>query len=177
MLYLKSNFQMHWRQHVKRWWLVFSFDFATSQRSQDLMLAIRGLHIFAACQNGTERGNKFIQNITKAQLISPCETIFRGINKHYESPLSFPTESSPHIATRVGRLGRRWLCKYASEVGCSWGQKTENSVIKTLHIFCHRNFSDKGYANMHQKWNAVEVKSVKKSCVTKMFHNFYHSLL
>ena len=106
------------------------------------MLAIRGLHIFAACQNSTARGNKFIQNITKTQLISPNETILRGINKHYESPLSFPTERALHTLQRV-------LAAWA----------------------------DEGYANMHQKWSAVEVKRVKTSYFTKMFHNFYHSLL
>ena len=47
-------------------------------------------------------------------------------------------ESSLDIATRVGRLGRRGLCKYASEVGSRGGQKPENSVTKNIHNYWHQ---------------------------------------
>ena len=89
------------------------------------MLAIRGLHIFAACQNSTARGDKFIQNITKTQLISPGETILRGINKHYESPLSFPTERALHTLQRV-------LAAWADEGYANMHQKWRAGGVKNL---------------------------------------------
>ena len=107
------------------------------------MLAIRGLHIFAACQNSTARGNKFIQNITKTQLISPGETILRGINKHYESPLSFPTERALHTLQRVlAAWADEGCANMHQKLGAVEVKKLENGVIKTLHNYCHRNFSD-----------------------------------
>ena len=135
-MYLRNRWREFWKRPPRRSSVLFSLhrhNFSVEWRSDTCYLCSSIL--FVGNRTAFWPVKKFIQNKQNTQLNIQSPTIWEELLK----PSIFSHgESSLDIATRVGRLGRGGLCKYASEVGSSGGQKPENSVTKNIHNYWHQ---------------------------------------
>ena len=131
-MYLKNRWQEFWKRPPRRSSVLFSLyrhNFSVEWQSNTCYSWSSIL--FVGNKTAFWPVKTFIQNKQNAQLNIESPAIWEEKTSTNRALYLFPWESSLDIATRVGRLGRRGLCKYASEVGSRGGQNLKTVLQKS----------------------------------------------